>query len=103
MQTNTPFLAAGWDETIWNIGDGISGGFPYLDWQSPGGTPLPVELSSFSAAAIGSTVKLSWNTATEVNNYGFEIECKVHTSTPLSVTNWEKIGFVNGNGNSATH
>ena len=62
--------------------------------------PLLVELSSFSAATIGSTVKLSWNTATEVNNYGFEIERNVHSSTPLSVTNWEKLGFVNGNGNS---
>ncbi|MEO8230913.1 MAG: T9SS type A sorting domain-containing protein, partial [Ignavibacteriota bacterium] len=31
--------------------------------------------------------------------YGFEIY-RAHTSTPLSVTEWEKIGFVNGNGNS---
>ena len=36
--------------------------------------PLPVELSSFSATTIGSTVKLSWRTETEVNNYGFEVE-----------------------------
>ena len=35
--------------------------------------PLPVELSSFSASIIGSTIKLSWRTETEVNNYGFEI------------------------------
>ena len=62
--------------------------------------PLPVELSSFSAFIIGSVIKLSWNTATEINNYGFEIHRQVHTSTPLSVTEWEKIGFVNGNGNS---
>ncbi len=63
-------------------------------------TPLPVELSSFSATMIGSTIKLSWKTATEVKNYGFDVERNVHTSTPLSVTNWEKLGFVNGNGNS---
>ena len=61
---------------------------------------LPVELSSFSATTIGKDVKLSWNTATEINNYGFEVERQIHTSTPLSVTGWEKIGFVNGNGNS---
>ena len=100
MKTNTTFLSAGWDDTIWNIGDGINDGYPYLVWTNSGGTPLPVELSSFSAAAIGSTVKLSWNTATEVNNYGFEVERNVHTSTQLSVTKWEKLGFVNGHGNS---
>ena len=37
-------------------------------------TPLPVELSSFSASIIGSTVKLNWKTESEVNNYGFEVE-----------------------------
>jgi len=62
-------------------------------------SPLPVELSSFSASTIGSTVKLSWRTETEVNNYGFEIERKVG-SGQSSVGNFEKIGFVNGNGNS---
>ena len=62
--------------------------------------PLPVELSSFSASVIGSTVKLNWRTETEVNNYGFEILRQGHTSTSLSVTDWEKIGFVEGYGNS---
>jgi hypothetical protein len=59
---------------------------------------LPVELTSFSAATIGSTVKLSWNTATEINNYGFEIERKILKQ--VQNDNWEKIGFVNGSGNS---
>jgi Ice-binding-like/Secretion system C-terminal sorting domain len=70
----------------------------YIDIN--GSSLLPVELSSFSAATIGSNVKLSWNTATEVNNYGFEVERNVQTSTQLSATKWEKLGFVNGNGNS---
>ena len=61
---------------------------------------LPVELSFFSASIISSSVKLSWQTATEVNNYGFEVERQSHTSTPLSLTEWEKLGFVTGNGNS---
>jgi len=56
--------------------------------------PFPVELNSFSASAIGKDVKLSWKTVTEVNNYGFEIERSVLNSE------WYKIGFVNGNGNS---
>ena len=59
---------------------------------------LPVELSSFSASIIGSTVKLSWRTETEVNNYGFEVERASLSALPLRV--WEKIGFVNGNGNN---
>jgi hypothetical protein len=61
---------------------------------------LPVELSSFSASIVNSSVKLNWETATEVNNYGFDILRQANISTSLSVTGWEKIGFVNGNGNS---
>ena len=61
--------------------------------------PLPVELSSFTASTIGSTVKLIWRTETEVNNYGFEVERKV-LGLQLPVSSWEKIGLVNGNGNS---
>jgi len=61
--------------------------------------PLPVELSSFSASVIGSSIKLNWRTEIEVNNYGFEIERKVG-NLQSSVGKYEKIGFVNGNGNS---
>lgn len=61
---------------------------------------LPVELTSFTASKKNNSVQLKWSTATEINNYGFEIEKTVHTSTPLSVTRWEKIGFVEGGGNS---
>ena len=95
MKTNTTFLSAGWDDTIWNMGDGINDGYPYLDWQNPTGTPLPVELSSFSASVVGSAIKLNWQTATEVNNYGFEVLRQAQDDKE-----WEKIGFVNGNGNS---
>jgi hypothetical protein len=59
--------------------------------------PLPVELTSFSATTIGSTIKLNWNTATEVNNYGFEVErCALIAERET----WNKIGFVEGSGNS---
>ncbi len=58
---------------------------------------LPVELTSFTATTIGSTVKLSWITATEVNNYGFEVERWALSAERQA---WIKIGFVNGNGNS---
>ena len=41
---------------------------------------------------------LAWNTATELNNYGFEIERSI--VVPLKENTFEKIGFVSGNGNS---
>jgi hypothetical protein len=57
---------------------------------------LPVELSSFSASKIGSTVKLNWKTETEVNNYGFDIL----RLSQNDGSEWINIGFVEGNGNS---
>ncbi len=61
---------------------------------NPSDVPLPVELTSFSAKVQGSTVKLEWKSATEVNSYGYEIQKKT------SENNWTKVGFVQGAGNS---
>jgi len=61
-------------------------------------SPLPVELTTFTANVNENKVVLNWQTATEVNNYGFEIE-RSQTSNVKSET-WEKIGFVEGHGNS---
>jgi len=61
---------------------------------------LPVELTSFTAVGNRNKVILNWQTATEVNNYGFEIERASTSSANSSVTEWEKIGFVEGHGNS---
>ena len=61
--------------------------------------PLPVELSTFTANISGGVVNLVWKTETEVNNFGFEIERKAgNFQSPSS--KFEKIGFINGNGNS---
>ena len=57
-------------------------------------TALPVELTMFKALVEKDKVKLNWSTATEINNYGFEIERK------CSNGDWKKIGFVQGHGNS---
>ncbi len=56
--------------------------------------PLPVELISFTANVNDNNVILNWQTATEVNNYGFEIQRSTEKTT------WSKIGFVEGNGTS---
>lgn len=57
--------------------------------------PLPVELTTFIASVDANLILLEWETATEVNNYGFEVQ-------KLSLENldstWVIIGFVQGNG-----
>ena len=60
---------------------------------------LPVELTSFSAAQSGSTIQLKWNTATEVNNRGFEIEKQVKKNNEYG--DWFSIGFKEGKGTSS--
>jgi photosystem II stability/assembly factor-like uncharacterized protein len=63
--------------------------------------PLPIELVSFSARNINQTVNLTWQTATEINNYGFEIE-RQETESRSQNSEWKKIGFVEGAGNSSS-
>lgn len=72
-----------------------------LNYGNNGGVnyPLPVELTSFTAALNANTVNLKWQTATEVNNYGFEIQ-RATSNQQSANLNWEKIGFVKGSGNS---
>jgi hypothetical protein len=64
-----------------------------------GGTLLPVEMTSFTAVAQKTSALLAWSTATEVNNYGFEVERSTMSNTAPTM-NWQKIGFVQGAGTS---
>lgn len=65
-----------------------------------GDVTIPVELVSLKADVINNTVRLSWITASELNNLGFEIE-RASTS---HLQGWMKIGFVDGNGTTtSTH
>jgi hypothetical protein len=52
---------------------------------------VPVELTAFTYSVAGNSVKLSWTTATELNNRGFEVEKMVNS-------NWQSLGFVAGSG-----
>ena len=61
---------------------------------NPGSAPLPVELTSFTAAYKNSAVMLSWKTETEVNNYGFNVERRINEGE------WDSIVFLEGYGNS---
>ena len=108
MTTQSTFLDAGWSSAIWYMDAGFNSGYPYLEWQNPGGSPLPVELTSFTASVSGGKVTLNWQTATEVNNYGFEIERTSPRPSPQGEgceagRGWENIGFVAGHGNSNSH
>jgi hypothetical protein len=53
---------------------------------------VPVELVSFTSFVEGNNVTLSWSTATELNNRGFEIE------RSLNRIDWITIGFKEGKG-----
>jgi hypothetical protein len=55
---------------------------------------IPVELTLFNGNYEDGVVNLQWVTATETNNFGFEIERKNDYSV------YESIGFVKGNGTS---
>jgi hypothetical protein len=55
---------------------------------------IPVELISFTANIFASSVTISWTTATEVNNLGFEVQRKLENAE------WKRIGFVEGHGTS---
>jgi len=65
----------------------------YYDDYWFGDSPIPVELTSFTANVnnLGDVV-LNWETATEINNQGFEIERRTESSE------FRTIGFVDGNG-----
>lgn len=60
---------------------------PAVVMSSVGGAPLPVSLTSFTAARSGNTVTLYWSTSNETNNSGFIIERNTQG-------NWEQVGFV---------
>jgi ligand-binding sensor domain-containing protein len=67
------------------------------------GVVIPVELTSFTSSVNENEVTLNWQTATETNNSGFEIQRNTHLN-PLSRGEaegrgvWRNIGFINGNG-----
>jgi hypothetical protein len=59
-----------------------------------GASPLPVELTSFSAQTAGNDAKLTWTTAQELNNDQFVVERSVVAGDFVA------IGTVKGNGSS---
>jgi len=102
--TSLPPGAAAWNQpintnsTTYSYVIAVDGEYDYVcTFHAPAmagviiATVLPVELVSFSGSLNGNEVTLNWQTATEKNNNGFEIQRKISN-------NWEKIGFVPGHG-----
>ncbi len=89
---------------IWNVGAAGSRISDFLDPGNTGtssmppapatGANLPVELVSFDAQLDGQAAELRWETASETNNAGFEIQ---QFSTDGAAT-WEALGWVEGHG-----
>lgn len=61
------------------------------------GVYFPVELRSFRARLEGGMVVLQWETSSESNNLGFEVERRSGRSRG-EVGSWERIDFVRGRG-----
>ncbi len=56
-------------------------------------TPVPVKITYFNVYAYNeSKIILKWETLSETNNFGFEIE------KSKDKLNWRKVGFIKGNG-----
>lgn len=57
-------------------------------------TPIPVELTSFTVNAGENMITVAWETATETNNKGFEVERKTDGE-------WQSMQFIEGSGTTA--
>lgn len=91
------FVKTGLNKTVssrwvWYNGDGRlfnNENISFLDLQYE---LLPVELTLFTATINQTKINLNWQTATEMNNNGFEIQRKLKNS------DWVTLGFKRGKG-----
>lgn len=68
--------------------------YPTVTASDTDDASLPVELTTFDALLDGGSVQLTWSTATETNNAGFEVEHALSSAMPAFTT----LGFVSGHG-----
>jgi hypothetical protein len=101
---NVPFTANDLNVISFSVNSTATGTTPFeIEAKNiffSGSGVTPVELSAFTAEPTGSGVELKWTTASEKNNYGFEVERRLgrgETETGR-LGDWEKIGFVPGHG-----
>lgn len=89
----------------------INGITQFSRWTVSGSSiPLPIQLASFSVSVIhDKDVEVTWKTASETNNYGFEVyrryqgakslngQLRAYVTTPAD-TAWTKVAFIAGHG-----
>ncbi len=85
----------GYDDVIVGAFSYLVNGKAYI--YSDPSAPLPVEMIAFTAIAKNRDIQLHWMTATEVHNYGFEVERR-RVDGPT--TQWLKVAFLKGSGSS---
>jgi hypothetical protein len=83
---------------MYGVTRGTGYGFSLYEMQVLGSyvAPLPVELTAFRATATGAAVALTWATASEKNNLGFEVQRSADGET------FGKLAWVAGAGSSAS-
>lgn len=62
---------------------------------------LPVELVAFTGQSDGEQVILRWETASETNNAGFEVQVRDGGDEASAASRWAALGFVEGAGTTA--
>jgi hypothetical protein len=80
---------------------------PVTEAAGVGEVLLPVELVAFDAVRDGAAVVLTWQTASETNNAGFDIETRRRGPQERQGASheeeaaWERLAFVEGHGTTA--
>ena len=109
LEVNTPINSNGANRLSMSI-ESATGATTSMDWTMNQGNGivhlgnnlvfksaiLPVELTQFEATPKNEIVELIWQTTSELNNMGFEIE------RSSDGTDWERISFIEGNGTTNT-
>ena len=92
---NVVYFPFAWNETS-NLSRLLEGS---LNWIATEGATLPVEMSDLSYQKNGNQIILKWETKTETNNAGWEIENRSQETGDRSQNvEWRKIGFISGKG-----
>jgi hypothetical protein len=91
---------AAWDKKIYPIWSRLESGQLSV-WTTiiEDTVTVPVEFTQFSASVYSGNVMLEWETSTETNNLGFEIErARLTDNSEINNMEFRLIGFVHGNG-----
>ncbi|MCS6989719.1 MAG: right-handed parallel beta-helix repeat-containing protein [Chloroherpetonaceae bacterium] len=86
-------------QRIWGQGDAQNPATVIYLPFALGDVSLPVELIEFAARKTDGGVLLSWKTASERGNSGFEVQRRAQNRDARS-DDWQTLGFVRGNGAS---